>query len=123
VVRRALPGLLAFGALCSDLGGAHGIALTFLLLSIPAACALALACYGDALAARCGGFRPLAAGLALVVLVASAALRSQAAVGGVPHVAISALVLSLLLYAGIAAAAVVPAGRLLDSSAEVPELP
>src|SRR5262249_61385433 len=84
MARRALPALLALIALVADLAGAHGVALAFVLASIPAAFALALECYGDALEARCGGLRPLLAGGGLVLLVLSAALRSPAVVGGGP---------------------------------------
>jgi hypothetical protein len=100
MARRALPALLALIALVADLSGDHGVALGFVLTAIPAAFALALDCYGDALEARCGGLRPLIAAGGLMLLVLSAALRSPAVVGGVPRLAISAVVLCLLLYAG-----------------------
>jgi hypothetical protein len=118
MARRALPALLALIALFADLSGSHGVALAFVLASIPAAFVLALDCYGDALEARCGGFRPLltAAGLALLVL--SAALRSPAVVGGVPRLAVSAVVLCLLLYAGALAAALLTAETTLPALAE-----
>ena len=109
MARRALPALLALIAFVADLAGAHGVALAFVLAAIPAAFALALECYGDALEARCGGVRPLLAGGGLVLLVLSAALRSPAVVGGVPRLAVSAVVLSLLLYAGALLGAVLPA--------------
>jgi hypothetical protein len=111
MARRALPATLALAALVSDLAGSHGLALTFLLFAIPAAFALALACYGDALEGRCGGLRPLLAGLAGLLLVVSAALRSPAVVGGVPQLAVSAAVLSLALYVTIAVGLLLPAGR------------
>jgi hypothetical protein len=123
VVRRALPALLALIALIGDLSGDHGLALAFVLVSIPAAFGLALDCYGDALEARCGGLRPLAAGLGLVLLVLSAALRSPAVVGGVPRIAVSALVLCLLLYAGAAIGALfAPRPVRVRLPAEEPEL-
>ena len=100
MARRALPALLALIALLADLSGDHGLALGFVLAAIPAAFVLALECYGDALEARCGGFRPLSAAGGLGLLVLSAALRSPAVVGGVPHLAVSAVVLALLLYLG-----------------------
>jgi hypothetical protein len=100
MARRALPALLALIALVADMSGDHGVALAFVLAAIPAAFALALDCYGDALDARCGGMRPLVAASGLVLLVLSAALRSPAVVGGVPRLAVSAVVLSVLLYAG-----------------------
>src|SRR5205823_12744951 len=100
MARRALPALLALIVFVADLSGGHGVALAFVLASIPAAFALALDCYGDALEARCGGLRPLSTACGLALLVLSAALRSPAVVGGVPHVAVSAVALALLLYAG-----------------------
>jgi hypothetical protein len=100
MARRALPAVLALIALVADLSGGHGVALAFLLLAIPAAFGLALECYGDRLEARCSGLRPLAAFGGLGLLVLSAALRSPAVVGGVPRLAVSAVVLCLLLYAG-----------------------
>jgi hypothetical protein len=100
MARRALPALLALVALVADLSGSHGVALVFVLGAIPAAFSLALECYGDALEARCGGLQPLSAAGGVVLLVLSAALRSPAVVGGVPRLAISAVVLCLLLYAG-----------------------
>jgi hypothetical protein len=108
MVRRALPALLVFAALVSDLDGSHGVALASLFLAIPAAFALALDCYGDVLEARCGGVRPVLAGVAVFLLVLSAALRSPAVVGGVPHLAVSALVLTLVLYAAMSVGALLP---------------
>jgi hypothetical protein len=109
MARRALPALLALSALFADLSGSHGVALALVLAAIPAAFTLALECYGDALEARCGGLRPLFAGAGLVLLVLSAALRSPAVVGGVPRLAVSALVFCLLLYAGALVGALLPA--------------
>ena len=100
MARRPLPFLLALSALTADLSGDHGVALGFVLASIPAAFVLMLDCYGDALESRSGGVRPLLAGLGLVLLVLSAALRSPAVVGGTPQLAVSAVFVCLLLYAG-----------------------
>jgi len=108
--------MLVLGALLSDLAGGHGLALAFLLLGIPAAFMLALDCYGDALEARCSGLRPLSAGVSVFLLVLSAALRSPAVVGGVPQLAVSALVITLVLYAAISIGALLP-GRALPESA------
>jgi hypothetical protein len=105
--RRLLPALLVLAALLSDAGGSHGLALALLLFAIPAAFVLALDCYGDLLESRCGGFRPVLAGLSLVLLVLSAALRSPAVIGGVPKFAVSALVITLVLYAAISVGATV----------------
>ncbi|TML90699.1 MAG: hypothetical protein E6G09_00365 [Actinobacteria bacterium] len=55
------------------------------------------------------------AGLALVLLVLSAALRSPAVTGGVPTLAVSALVMTLVLYAAISVGALFP-GRALSES-------
>ena len=115
--RRLLPALLVASALFSDLGGDHGLALAFLLFAIPAASFVALDCYGDVLESRCSLARPLLAGLAVVVLVVSAALRSPAVVGGVPHFAVSSLVLALLLYAAVAVGVLIPLGRTVPESA------
>jgi hypothetical protein len=106
--RRALPAVLVFAALLSDLAGGHGLALPLLLVAIPAAFVLALDCFGDLLESRCSGARPILAGLAVFLLVLSAALRSPAVVGGVPQLAVSALAFALCLYAVVAAGAVVP---------------
>jgi hypothetical protein len=102
MARRTFPAAFAFVALVADLSGAHGVALASLLAGIPAAFVLMLDCFGDALAARCTPRRPLVAAGGLVLLVLSATLRSPAVVGGVPQVAVSAIVLSLMLYAGLA---------------------
>jgi hypothetical protein len=108
MARRVLPALLVFSAFLADVGGSHGLSLGLLFVAIPAAFVLALDCYGAALDARCSGSRPILAGLALLLLVLSAALRSPAVVGGVPQVAVSALVLSLLIYGTIALGALRP---------------
>jgi hypothetical protein len=117
MIRRLLPALLALGALAADVRGSHGTALVLILGSIPAAFAFALDCYGDALAARCGGLRPVTAAAALVLLVFSAALRSPAVVGGVPQLAVSGLVIALLLYAAVAAGALIQSERAVPESA------
>jgi len=122
MARRALPALLALIALVADLSGSHGVALVFLLASIPAAFALVLECYGDALEARCGGLRPLSAVGGLALLVLSAALRSPAVVGGVPRLAVSAIVFCLLLYAGAVIAALLAPVRPAPAVTDEPEL-
>lgn len=109
MARRLLPVLLVFAALLSDVAGGHGLALAFLLVAIPAAFVLALDCFGDLLESRCGGARPVLAGLAVFLLVLSAALRSPAVVGGVPQLAVSALAFTLCLYAVVAVGALASA--------------
>jgi hypothetical protein len=113
--RRLLPALLVLAALLSDAGGAHGLALAFLLCAIPAAFMLALDCYGDLLELRCSVVRPALAGLSVFLLVLSAALRSPAVIGGVPKFAVSALVITLVLYAAISLGTLLP-GRALPES-------
>ena len=113
--RRLLPALLVLAALLSDTGGSHGVALALLLFAIPAAFVLALDCYGDVLESRCSGLRPVLAGLSVLLLVLSAALRSPAVIGGVPKLAVSALVIALVLYAAISVGALLP-GRTLPES-------
>ena len=117
MARRALPALLALVALCADLAGAHALASVALLGAIPAAFVLVLDCYGDRLAARSGGWRPAASALGLGLLVLSAALRSPAVVGGVPRLAVSAVVMCLLVYVGQAIAAVLRNGELVRVTA------
>jgi hypothetical protein len=109
MARRVLPAALVFAALLSDVAGGHGVAFDFLLVAIPAAFVLALDCYSDVLESRCGGTRPILAGVAVFLLVLSAALRSPAVVGGVPQFAVSALAFVLRLYAVAAVGALAPA--------------
>jgi hypothetical protein len=118
MARRPLPAALAFAAFVADLSGAHGVALVALLGAIPAAFVLTLDCFADALQSRCTLKRPVVAGAGLLLLVMSATLRSPAVVGGVPQIAVSAVVFSLLLYAGLAVAALVAALR----SAQAPRV-
>jgi hypothetical protein len=117
--RRACPAALACIALLGDLSGQHTLALTALVIAIPAFFAVMLDCYGDALAARCGVFRPAAAAGGLLLIVFSAALRSPAVVGGVPRVAVSALALAALLSIPAAVRPRVPvAARVAERPAE-----
>jgi hypothetical protein len=115
--RRLLPALLVLAVLLSDAGGSHGLALALLLFAIPAAFVFALDCYGDVLESRCSGLRPVLAGLSLLLLVLSAALRSPAVIGGVPKFAVSVLVLVLLLYAVVLIGALLPGARTVPESA------
>jgi hypothetical protein len=115
--RRLLPALLVLTALLSDAGGSHGLALALLLFAIPAAFVFALDCYGDVLESRCSGVRPALAGLSLLLLVLSAALRSPAVIGGVPKFSVSALVLVLLLYTVVLVGALLPSARTVPESA------
>jgi hypothetical protein len=114
---RVLPSLLILAALLADATGGHGVALAFVLLAVPPAFVLALACYGDALEARCSPVRPALAALAAILLVLSAALRSSAVVGSVPAFAVSALVAAMLLYGALAVGALLPGSRTVPESA------
>ncbi len=109
MARRALPALLVFAALLSDVSGSHGLSLGLLFVAIPAAFVLALDCYADLLEARCTGLRPVVAAVAVILLVLSAALRSPAVVGGVPQLAVSVLAIALALYVAISVGALLPA--------------
>ena len=114
---RVLPSLLVCVALIADTSGSHRVAIAFVLLAIPAAFVLALACYGDALEGRCSLLRPGLAGVSVFLLVLSAALRSPAVVGGVPAFAVSSLVLALVAYGVAGVGALLPRGRGLPESA------
>jgi hypothetical protein len=114
--RRLLPALLVLLALLCDTSGSHGLALAFLLGAIPAGFVLALDCYGDVLESRCSGARPILAGLAVALLVLSAALRSPAVLGGVPALAVSVLVLTLVLYGAISVGALLPSRAMPESA-------
>jgi hypothetical protein len=117
MARRALPALLGLCAVVADAVGSHGFALAFTLVAIPAAFAFALECYGDALEGRSSLAPSFTAGSALVLLVFSAALRSPAVVGGVPQLAVSALVVTLLLYGAMSLGALLQGGRTVPESA------
>jgi hypothetical protein len=116
--RRACPAALACVALLADLSGLHMVALMSLFVAIPASFALMLDCYGDAVSARCGLLRPVAAAGGLLLIVFSAALRSPAVVGGVPRVAVSALALAALLTVAATLRLPVPAAARSVARAE-----
>jgi hypothetical protein len=119
--RRALPSALTAGAFVADVAGGHAFALLVLLAAIPAAFVLMLDCYADALAARCGRARPLAAAGGLLLIVFSAALRSPAVVGGVPRLSISALALAAIFTTIALAGSVAPAVARVVAVAESAE--
>lgn len=105
---RLLPAALLLCSLVADGTGRHSLAFAVLLAAIPASCAGALHAYGDALAGKCGGLRPLLAGLAAALIVIAAALRSPAVVGGVPHLAVTLAAACLVLYVAVALEALRP---------------
>jgi hypothetical protein len=93
---RLLPTSLAGAAVLADAGGLHGIAFYLVLLAIPCACGAAFLGLSDALEGR-DVLRGVTASLALVLLVLAAAVRANA-VGGVPALAASALLGTLVVY-------------------------
>lgn len=95
-----LPALLAIIAAMADSTGAHGLAEYALLAAVPFAAVAALTSFGDYLDERddaVAGFQSLLWGLAVVLLVASCAIRSQAI--GVPPLAESTLFGCLVVFA------------------------
>jgi hypothetical protein len=97
--RSVPPAALLVGAVLADGGGAHSLALTLVLLAIPAVSIAALSFFGelaDGSADRDAG--ALYVGLtsiALVLLVIGAAVRSS----GVPHSGVPALGVSTVVGA------------------------
>jgi hypothetical protein len=96
--RMLAPGV-ALSALLADAAGLHGTALWLVLLALPAAAASSFVGVSDALAGE-GALRGVTASLALVLLVLGSAVREGAPRGGgVPTLAISAVVAALVCYA------------------------
>jgi hypothetical protein len=105
--RRVLPVVLVLLAACADASGRHGLATSVLVLAIPAAAAAALTRFGELveLPGRVRGVVALRVdvalgALALVAVVVSAAARAGAVEGtGVPPLAVSALLASVVAFA------------------------
>ena len=107
--RRVWPAALVTVAAVADLVGAHSLALDGLLLAVPLVAVAALVSFGEYLDSESGtvaGFQALLWAAAVVLVVLSCALRSQA-LHGVPPLAISSLFMCLGIFAvqGIVAAA------------------
>lgn len=97
-----LPLTIAIGALAADSAGVHQVAFYLVLLAIPAAAGAALAAAGDLAEGRSVALRTIATAGALALLVLSSAARANAPVGGgVPAIAVSALLAALLAYASL----------------------
>jgi hypothetical protein len=99
-----LPALLAVVAALSDSAGVHGLAEYALLAAVPFAAVAALTSFGDYLDTRddaVAALQSLLWGLAVVLLVGSCAIRSQAI--GVPPLAESTLFGCLIVF-GVKAA-------------------
>ena len=108
--RRVLPGLLVVAAALADSRGRHGLALDALLAAVPFAAVAAIAAFGAYLNRRDDAVTALQAllwGIALVLLVVSCEVRSNA-INGVPRLAVSSLVACLGVFAIQAAVAVAP---------------
>jgi hypothetical protein len=108
-VERLAIGLVLVAGL-ADAAGAHSLAFYLLVLAVPAIAAAALAALGAAFEPGAGpavGRAWIQASALLLVLV-SAAARAPVRDEGVPRLALSALVASVLLYAGVVAVAAWP---------------
>ena len=113
--RRLLPALLVVVAAFADGRGRHALALDALLLAVPFAAVCAIAAFGGYLDRRDDAVVALQAllwGVALVLLVLSCEVRSNA-IHGVPPLAVSSLVACLGTFAIKAAVAVAPHARRL----------
>jgi hypothetical protein len=110
-----LPALLVVVAAFADGRGRHALALDALLLAVPFAAVCAIAAFGGYLDRRDDAVVALQAllwGVALVLLVLSCEVRSNA-IHGVPPLAVSSLVACLGTFAIKAAVAVAPHARRL----------
>lgn len=109
-----LPALLALLAAVADGVGAHGLGFYMLVGALPLTAVAALASFGDYLEARedaVGALQSLLWAVALVLLVLSCAVRSQAL--EVPPLSASALVACLGVFAIKAVVAAAPLARRL----------
>jgi hypothetical protein len=110
-----LPALLVVVAAFADGRGRHALALDALLLAVPFAAVCAIAAFGGYLDRRDDAVVALQAllwGVALVLLVLSCEVRSNA-IHGVPPLAVSSLVACLGTFAIKAAVAAAPYARRL----------
>ena len=108
--RRFFQGLLVAVAALGDSRGRHGLALDALLAAVPFAAVAAIAAFGGYLDRRDDAvvaFQALLWGLALVLLIVSCEVRSNA-LHGVPPLAASSLVACLGIFAIKAAFAAPP---------------
>ncbi|HEY0416372.1 MAG TPA: hypothetical protein VGC78_08295 [Gaiellaceae bacterium] len=115
MIRRVLPGVLAFVAVVADGRGAHGIAVDALVCSIPFAAVAGLEAFGAFLEAREDavlGAQAVLWAVALGLLVASSAARSSAAeTSTLPALGSSALMAAVAVFAVKACLGVVPLVR------------
>ncbi len=107
-----LPAVLAVTAAAADSGDARAVALYALLAALPFAAVSALVCFGDYVETRedaVAGVQALLWAVAVVLLVVSCAVRSQA--DGIPAAGESALVACLGVFAVKLALAAAPLVR------------
>jgi hypothetical protein len=115
VGRRYFPGLLVAVAALADSRGRHGLALDALLIAVPFAAVAAIGAFGGYLDRRDDAvvaLQTLLWGVALVLLIVSCEVRSNA-LHGVPPLAVSSLVACLGVFAIKAGVAVAPYVRRL----------
>jgi hypothetical protein len=115
VGRRVFPGLLVTAAALADSNGRHALALDTLLAAVPFAAVAAIAAFGTYLDRRDDAVTALQAllwGFALVLLIVSCEVRSNA-MHGVPRLAVSSLVACLGVFVIKAAVAAAPHVRRL----------
>ncbi|MEN3342419.1 MAG: hypothetical protein V7644_1823 [Actinomycetota bacterium] len=97
---RLYPLSLALGALLADAAGLHHVAFYLVLLAVPGAAASAFVAASDALEGRPAWPRAASTALSLALLVLGSAVRGNAPEGAaVPHLATSAVVAAVLVYA------------------------
>lgn|GEM_PF-1599691 len=110
VGRRVIPVLLVLAAAAADAHGAFGLALDALLAAVPFAAVAAIAAFGGYLDRRddpVAALQALLSGLAVVLLVASCEVRSNA-LHGVPPLGVSTMVGCLGVFVTKAAVAAAP---------------
>ncbi len=97
---RLLPLTFAAGALLADGAGAHQIASYLVLLAVIGAGAAAFVAVAAAIEGSASWAMGLGTSLGLALLLAGSVSRAGAPPGaGVPHVALSAVVAAIVLYA------------------------
>jgi hypothetical protein len=97
---RLLPLALVAGALLADGVGLHRGASYLVLLAVVGAGAAAFVGVADVLEGKAAWTRGISTSLALALLLVGSATRAGAAAGGaVPHIALSAAVAAVVVYA------------------------
>ena len=114
--RRVLPALFVGLAAVADAGGAHSLARNALLAALPFAAVAALVSFGGYIdsGAPLAGLQALCSAAIVAFLVCSCAARN-AAVHGVPALAVSSLAAAVSLFLLKGALALVPHWRRLGA--------